>query len=196
MNILKTSFKICASCGLYENVCICTALSKFSLATRVSLLIHAKEINRLTNTGRIAGLCLENSSVICRGQKDNPISKSDLLPEGYSHRILFPYASEELSEDMKIIDGKPLNLIVPDGTWPQAKKLVISEDYLYSIKRVKLPESSPSVYQLRRTENPGHISTIEAIARALGIVEGNHIRNELEKIFYFMREKLIRLRGY
>ena len=168
MQILKKDRKLCPGCGLFDDICICHLIHKTALKTRITLLIHVKEIRRLTNTGRIAGICLENSSVIIRGQKDVVNKMEDILPDGYAHRILFPFASEELSPEMNYIEGKPINLIIPDGTWSQAKKIVISENYFHSIKRVRLPPDAPSSYHLRKSDNIQHISTIEAIARALG----------------------------
>ncbi len=187
---------ICPNCGLYSCICICKSIHKILLKTRITLLIHDKEIRRLTNTGRFAGLCLENSSVFVKGRQGEVWDEKQVLPDGYAHRILFPFASETLSPEMKTIDNKPLNLIVPDGTWSQAKKIVISEPYLHSIKRVKLPPDALSSYHLRKADNPEHISTLEAIARALGIIENGIIREELESVFTAMTTGLIKLRGY
>lgn len=196
INIIKNTNNRCDRCGLFNRICICQHITKTKLNTRLTLLIHSMELRRITNTGRLANLCLDNSEMFIRGKQGIVWDEKEILPDGYEHRILFPNAVQELTPDMAFIDGKPLNLIVPDGTWNQAKKIIISEPYLQKVKRVKLAVNTPSLYYLRKTPKPGHISTLEAIARAFGILENDEIQEQLELVFSEMTTNLIKLRGY
>ena len=186
----------CENCGLYENICICDFITQTTLDTRLTLLIHSKEIRKVTNTGRLAHLCLDNSALFIRGRKDIRWTEEEILPAGYEHRILFPTAREELKADTKVIDGKPLNLIVPDGTWGQAKKMVTAVPFLQNIKRIKLPRVPSNHHYVRKSLTEGGISTLEAIARAFGILENSEIQEQLEKVLFEMTEKFNRIRGY
>ena len=65
-----------------------------------------------------------------------------------------------------------LVLVVPDGTWTQAGRIARRDPAAIGAEHVKLPDRGPSRYALRSTDRPGAVSTIEAIAHALAILEG------------------------
>ena len=69
------------------------------------------------------------------------------------------------------------------------------EPGLRAVRRVKLPLREPSRYQLRREPRTDGLSTIEAIARALGLLESRRVQEELEAIFLLMVERTLRSRG-
>jgi DTW domain-containing protein YfiP len=85
--------------------------------------------------------------------------------------------------------------IVPDGSWRQARKVSLREKALARVPRYKLPDGLPSTYRLRHTVHERNLSTFEAIARMLGIVEGYPVQAELEKLFLKMVERTLWSRG-
>jgi len=66
--------------------------------------------------------------------------------------------------------GSPL-LIVPDGTWRKARKIVHDNPILSTLPRLSLPPGEPSRYRVRKATEPAAVATIEAIVRALAILE-------------------------
>ena len=62
-------------------------------------------------------------------------------------------------------------LVVPDGTWRKARKLLHLNPLLAQLPRVTLPEGAVSRYRLRKAPGPGALSTLEAIVQALEIIE-------------------------
>ena len=62
-------------------------------------------------------------------------------------------------------------LIVPDGTWRKARGIVGANPVLATLPRLGLPPGEPSAYRIRKASEPGALATIEAIARALAILE-------------------------
>jgi DTW domain-containing protein YfiP len=75
-------------------------------------------------------------------------------------------------------------LVVPDGSWRQARKAVGREPGLQGLRRVKLPAGGPpSEYRLRVEPNEHSVCTFEAIARALGVLEGRETQDQLEALF-------------
>ena len=58
-----------------------------------------------------------------------------------------------------------------------------------------LPPGPPSRYRLRFEPHDGGLATIEAIARAFGILEGRHIEEALLAIFGAMVERTLWARG-
>lgn len=53
----------------------------------------------------------------------------------------------------------------------------------------------PSEYRLRHTPFPRRLATMEAIAEALGILEGPPVREALLRIFQVMVERSMRVRA-
>lgn len=67
---------------------------------------------------------------------------------------------------------RPLRLIVPDGTWRKASKILHCNPFLAALPRVTLPPGLQSRYRLRRAPMAGALSTLEAIVGALNLLEG------------------------
>ena len=65
----------------------------------------------------------------------------------------------------------PALLIVPDATWRKARKIVQANPVLDDLPRLSLPQGEPSQYRVRKAREPAAVSTIEAIVRALAMLE-------------------------
>ena len=81
---------------LFKNICICNDIQKFGLKMRVTIMMHIKEINRSTNTGKLAKLMLTNSTVVPVGAPDMPAKREDIILPGYENLVLFPIATQNL----------------------------------------------------------------------------------------------------
>ncbi len=66
---------------MHQQRCICHLIPKLNLKTKLTLVIHHRELKRTTNTGRLATQALVNSEMHIRGQKDEPLDLSSLLNE-------------------------------------------------------------------------------------------------------------------
>jgi DTW domain-containing protein YfiP len=172
----------CPDCRLFKSICMCGDIKKFNLKTRITLLMHVKELNRSTNTGKIAELMLTNSKTVIVVALDGELKETDIISEGYENLVLFPHASTVLDEKLISSLGKPLNLIVPDGNYHQAVKMTRSE-LLSGIKRVRLPSGQKGEYGLRDSKDPEKVSTIEAVITAIEIIENGPAAGEMQKVF-------------
>lgn len=95
-----------------------------------------------------------------------------LNPPGYQARLLFPGEGAQLIDTAEPSDESlPWLLVVPDGTWRKARKLLHLNPLLAQLPRVTLPEGAVSRYRLRKAPGPGALSTLEAIVQALEILE-------------------------
>jgi hypothetical protein len=73
--------------------------------------------------------------------------------------------------------GSPITLVVLDGTWWQAQKLLKANPALAALPRLRLTPAGPSFYgQIRREPAEHCVATIEAIAHVLGCLEGDAAR--------------------
>lgn len=186
----------CEECQLRHVLCICDIIPKQKVSTKLIVLMHQRETNLTTNTAKLARLGLEGSEIRIRGVRDKPMSSEGLVTPDRQSLYLFP--SQEavtLTPELIASYGKPITLIVPDGSWRQAKKVAKREPALAGIPHVKLPQGALSTYRLRREPNAESVSTFEAIARALGILEGQAVQEKLEYLFDVMVERLLWSRG-
>jgi DTW domain-containing protein YfiP len=183
----------CSRCRLHRELCICGAISPIDTRTRVIVVLHKSEDRKSTNTGRIAALCLRNSEVVVRGHRARPIA-----PLGWdSHAqplLLFPHPTAVPLARFAASE-RPLTLVVPDGTWRQASKVRFRMPGICDAPCVSLPAGAPSTYRLRAPLHDGCLSTMEAIARALGILEGPAVEQALDLVFRMMVERTLWSRG-
>lgn len=158
--------------------------------------MHTAEEVLTTNTARLAAKALVNSEIRIRGRRDAPLSTDGLRQEGREALLLFPspYA-EELNEEFVARLPGPVSLIVPDGSWRQAQKMVRRERLLGEIRHVKLPLGEPSLYKLRNQPEEQGLCTLEAIARSLGILESRDVQSKLKALLTVMVQRTLWARG-
>ncbi|MBP6217810.1 MAG: DTW domain-containing protein [Oligoflexales bacterium] len=185
----KSKQKKCADCRLFLHICVCNLMQPFLTKTRVSLVIHKSEFNKTSNTGRIVHSLLENSKINIFGEKDKPLQVGDFWQEDYSNIMLYP--ASQLTIDHLAPQEKPVNLIVPDGNWGQARTIVKKIQTLLPIVAVGIPLGIPSEYVLRVHPDPEKICTIEAIYRALCVFEKDVPLHPLMDMFRIVRDRLL-----
>lgn len=183
----------CPACRLHENLCICSLLPRIETRTTVVLVLHRFEARKPTNTGQLAAACLPNSKVVVRGGRAER-SETIAIDPATKPILLFPYEGAiPLGELTR--EDRPVTLIVPDGTWRQASKVRARVPGLIDVPCATLPAGEPSVYRLRAEAHDGNLATFEAIARALGVIEGEQVRRGLEDVFRTMVERALWARG-
>ena len=101
--------------------------------------------------------------------------------------LLFPGPSARPIEEAR---GTLKCLLVLDGTWNEAKKILHYTPFLQALPRVAFAPAEPSTYRIRKEPRPECVSTIEAIAhslRALG--EDEEVSRNLKAAFDLMVER-------
>ncbi|MBV7575805.1 DTW domain-containing protein [Pseudomonas sp. PDM32] len=158
----------CPRCLRPQSHCLCPLIPSLDSRTRVLLLQHPSEVNHALNTARLAALGLNNAELIV-GEvfEDLPVL---LNRPGFTARLLFP---GEEAQQMKAYGSsdESMLLVVPDGTWRKARKMLHLNPLLAALPRVTLAEGGVSRYRLRKAPGPGALSTVEAIAQALETLE-------------------------
>lgn len=166
------------------------------MKSRVVILMHTAEEVLTSNTARLAAKALVNSEIRYHGRKTGRMSTEGLIVPERESLLLFPspYA-EELNAEFVARLTRPVTLIVPDGSWRQAQKMIRRDPLFATIRHVKLPPGPPSIYKLRIQPDAEGLCTLEAIARSLGIVESPAAQTELEALLRVMVVRTLWSRG-
>ncbi|MFJ2286487.1 tRNA-uridine aminocarboxypropyltransferase [Pseudomonas iridis] len=182
----------CPRCLRPQTHCLCPLIPSLDSRTRVLLLQHPSEVNHALNTARLAALGLTNAELIV-GEvfEDLPTL---LNRPGYQARLLFP-ADDAQPIQVYGASDEPLLLVVPDGTWRKARKILHLNPLLMALPRVTLAEGGVSRYRLRKAPGPGALSTIEAIVQALQTLEAPASFEPLLKPFEALIEGQIAAMG-
>ncbi|MCX5744849.1 MAG: DTW domain-containing protein, partial [Proteobacteria bacterium] len=150
-----------------------------------------------TNTGLLAARCLVGSEVGIIGDRDRPLALPIVRP-GERGLLLFP--DDDAVPIATFTDAdQPLVLVVPDGNWRQAAKMRHRVPGLDVLTCVTLPSTTPTTtYRLRAEPRAGGLATLEAIAHAIGLLEGTRgpaIEAAMLAVFQVMVERTLRARG-
>jgi DTW domain-containing protein YfiP len=139
----------------------------------VSVILHSREYGKSVNTGRLAARCLNNSELRFWGRRGSLKREAfPLIDDSYVPVVLFPGGI--MLSDFLITATKPIHLIVPDGSWSQGRKIAGALSGELGVGRVSLPLFQTNIYSKIRASKSGGLSTLGAIAHALGILEGRN----------------------
>jgi DTW domain-containing protein YfiP len=158
--------------------------------TRVRFVIvrHSLEAWKTTNTARLAAMALTNSELHDYGAKDRLFDESLLdAPDTW---LLYP-------DDRPSVPSStpPARLLVVDGTWQQARKLIQTIPRIWTMPKLSLPPPPSGARRLREGHLEQGMSTIEAIARAVALFEGEEKARLLDLLHEEMIERILALRG-
>lgn len=158
------------------------------VATRVEVIFlrHASERDRLSNTGHWATLALPGSTVLEQGAPGEPLDDAALAAPGTW--VLFPSPHPPAPGT-----PPPRRLVVPDGTWPQARRMMHRVPALRALPRLPLPPAAEA-HRLRQPVRGG-MSTLEALAAALRTLGEPRAAEDLDALLAAGVALATRLRG-
>lgn len=168
----------CARCLHRRSLCLCAdldALGTIEPRTRVVILRHYSERGRSSNSGRLAHLVMP-SSVLHDVAPPEGEAPPPVIGEGAW--LVFPDGPAWTEAP----SPPPRTLVFLDATWRQARRMRQRLPYLRGLPTLAL-SPVPAADRLRAAPAEGMVSTIEAIATALRLVEGEAPAALLERAF-------------
>jgi DTW domain-containing protein YfiP len=183
----------CERCQRPLDHCLCPLIPSLASRTRIVLLQHPSETAHALNTARLAALGLNNAELRV-GEVFEGLDELLATP-GYRAALLFPGDQAQVLTAYTEVDDQPLLLIVPDGTWRKARKLLYLNPMLAALPRVTLGAVAPSRYRLRKAPEAGALSTLEAVVEALNVLEQPVSFDALLKPFDALIEGQIKAMG-
>jgi len=161
----------CERCLRPAQQCLCPLIPNLNSHTRLLIVQHPSERNHALNTARLLALGLQQAELlVAESLAEHPQWLAALKDPHWRTELLFPGPDVPLLSAQPE-DSRPRRLVLLDGTWRKARKLMHVNPALQALPRVSLPASLRSRYRLRKVPHPGALSSIEAGVEALRILE-------------------------
>ncbi len=162
---------VCPRCRRPTVVCYCAHIPTLPTRTKIVLLQHPRERRMGIGTAHMAHLALPNSILrVAYDFSSDPVVQALVATPSPSFvAVLFP--GPDARDVTTLPPDQDLTLIVLDGTWSQANSLLRSNPALAALPRVAFAPRKPSDYRIRRQPAELCVSTIEALAEVLSMIE-------------------------
>ena len=164
----------CYDCFRPRDACVCRTITPVDNRTPVLIVQHPRERFHPLGTVRLAKRALSRVRVAIWGDTfahqaswlDEP------LPAGAA--LLFPSPRARPLDELQPAEY-PQTLVVIDGTWTQARRILRASPALAALPHVCLAPRTPSLYRVRAEPAEHYRSTIEAISGALALLEPDNL---------------------
>lgn len=133
---------------------------------KIFLLTHEREVERPSNTGRIALEAAAGSGLLQRVIWHRTSPDRNLLAEIAKPTTGVVYPVSEIAGPAVEL-SQCEQFILLDATWQEARKMYNRSPYLHPVKRVALSVTGYSRYALRRNQRQGGLCTAECVIEIL-----------------------------
>ncbi len=192
---------VCAECRINHRWCVCQDQPLLHNKTRVSLIIHASDYGRASNTGRRLAGVLSNCSISIQGSMEGP-PLSETLSQGDSQGVILypgrqakPLTADKILGLKEVVETGKLTLFVPDGNWNQAAHMMKRIPLLTRLPAIELSDQHLRMLRMRQNRQMGRMSTFEAVAKVLGLIEDPTIEHHLMKHYDRIVSRMLMMRG-
>ncbi len=184
----------CPYCDFILVRCLCDTLRPIYNQVELIILQHPSETLHALNTVALMKKSFQSITVLVGEDftKDH-ILNSLLLNPNNSIALLYPALE---STTLNSSERPSLtHLILIDGTWKKAHKIVTTSQNLHSLHCLKLETIDGGIYRIRASRKKEGLSTLEASIAALKILEEKLETKSLEDSFNKMIEFQIEKMG-
>lgn len=122
-------------------------------------------------TARMTNLGLANSELHVAADLDLHPRVQALVDDPTGTALLFP--GPDAIAPWALPGGPPATLVVLDGTWIQAQKMLARSTLLQRLPRVAFAPTAPGAYRIRREPAAHCLATVEAVVQVLGRLEND-----------------------
>jgi DTW domain-containing protein len=170
----------CVQCWSPMPHCICPHACEIPNRLPVQVFIHHKELSRRSNSTHLLRLLLKQVSFEVHGAPNQPTQWPD---PSLDERLCVLFPSDE-AQPLSAGDAASFDrLIIVDGNWRQAKKASNRLKQIVNPSFRTIPFNAPSEFKLRTQSAEERLSSFEATARALSILESPSYWDQMMPIF-------------
>lgn len=186
----------CPACRLQGWLCVCAHAPRCAVRTPLVLIVHVQDLGRTSNTARLLALAVRGVTILGHGAFPAPPDPAPHVSAGTTPLVLFPgHGAQTLTPEFAASLSSPPTLLVPDGNWRQAGKMVKRLPLLAEATKVSLPARDYVGPELRRNRPGGRMSTYEAVAQALAVLEGQAVAGPLLEFYRRATDRMLLVRG-
>jgi DTW domain-containing protein YfiP len=187
----------CPACHFQSWLCVCAHALQVTTRTPLLLVVHVHDRGRLSNTSRLLSLAVRDAKLVSHGIPPAPPDLAACVPPDTTPIVLFPgLGCQPLTPELVAELPSPPALVVPDGNWRQAGKMVQRLPLLAGARKVALPTRAFDGPSPRRNHGGHRMSTYEAVTQALAILEGEAVIGPLMEFYRRAVARLLLVRGH
>ena len=153
----------CYTCFRPSAHCVCDYLPPFQAHANLLLLQHPNEWRKYYSTAKLVKQAITNTSLM-RGVT---FPAENLQEKIASHDTFLLYPGQDAVDCERVPLSDRSLIIVIDGTWDEAQKIVYRNPILHSVQRISFQKPLVSTYRIRRPPKGGYLSTVESVAHLL-----------------------------
>lgn len=158
--------KFCYRCWKAGDLCLCSQIVQVRNTLEIGIVFHPREYKNPINTGRLAFLSLVKAWCATGVELDDIQEYQKNLARFKPGEIGLMYPSDD-AQDLAEAPADLKCLIVVDGTWNEAKKMIHRTPSMKSMPHFRFTPPSESNYRIRKEPAPHCVSTIESVVTAL-----------------------------
>jgi DTW domain-containing protein YfiP len=177
----------CHACLLLAKLCVCAEVPIIHTSVDFLIIRHWKERYKASNSARLSALAIQTATIVDYGAP-NTLWDPDIT-QVPSPVLLFP------DPNAPPLPYKPQTVIVVDGSWPQARKMIHRIPGLAGLPRLNIPPPTKPRRRLRTPPRPEGVSTMEAISHALDAIDGAGSGSSLDTFYDVFVRASLRTRG-
>ncbi|MBR9912167.1 MAG: DTW domain-containing protein [Gammaproteobacteria bacterium] len=160
---------LCPGCQLPLARCYCDLAIPVASAVEVIVWQHPSEANHPKGTAALLNRCLGNCQMLVAEQLSEAQFERFSGPGERQTWLLFP--GSDAAPTGAVPMASSVRLLVLDGTWRKARKLMHLNPWLQQLPRLALAPIGASEYTIRKSEQPHQLSTLEATCQAINLLE-------------------------
>ena len=115
---------------------------------------------------------------------DPPVDRFDDCPADRSDDCPADRPDNDSAASPRARKQAPASLVVIDGTWRQAARILREHPALRELSRLALPATCASAYRLRKSPRADGLSTVEAVVAALDMLDAPCRHAKVLRPFY------------
>ncbi|AWB67252.1 DTW domain-containing protein [Saccharobesus litoralis] len=185
----------CESCSLATYLCACQWRLRLPLDFDFVVLLHRNEILKPTNTGRLISDLFYDNTVCFEWSRTEPDPQLLQLLQDPTRHVMILYPEEQNNDrtvftDLTLVrqqySDKRLTIVVLDGTWKQARRMMTLSHWLKCVPVLSLQLNQLGQYGLRKPLIEGQLATAEAaacVACEAGQVEQGQALSDMFAVF-------------
>lgn len=153
----------CLVCIRPTSHCVCKLIPPFRAHCNLLLLQHPHERRKYYSTAKMVALAIENARLMRGLYFEQKAIEAAIA--GKKPFLLFPGEEAQSCKEARLDDDSMV--IVLDGTWSEAGKVLNRNPILQSLPRITFTTHLRSNYRIRKQPKDFYLSTLESIGHML-----------------------------